>query len=42
MKYYSERLNKFYNTAVECEQAEFAAKRSGIWVSTYSKGFSSQ
>ena len=26
MKYYSEKLNKFYNTALECEQAEFAAK----------------
>ena len=26
MKYYSEKLNKFYNTAVECERAEFAAK----------------
>jgi hypothetical protein len=26
MKYYSERLNKFYNTADECERAEFEAK----------------
>ena len=26
MKYYSEKLNKFYNTADECERAEFEAK----------------
>lgn len=26
MKYYSERLNKFYDTAIDCEKAEFEAK----------------
>lgn len=26
MKYYSEKLNQFYNTADECERAEFEAK----------------
>lgn len=26
MKYYSEKLNKFYDTADACEKAEFAAK----------------
>jgi hypothetical protein len=26
MKYYSEKLNKFYDTAVDCEKAEFEAK----------------
>ena len=26
MKYYSEKLNKFYDTPVDCEKAEFEAK----------------